>query len=293
MKDDYNRFIFFSAIVLILAIVGQIYYKTQREQTSMEKVEVYPPRNTHFIKSNWLSNTNNINTSAVINSVLGIKIAFVTDSETPTELKLKNFELLQEPYPITFGEALDIANYVSRLTGIRPAFLLAILKQELTLEKFDMCFMTNLKTGYGVRITDGKVRPRTMHPTRDVPPFIKIMKELNKDPLKTLVTCPMSFGWGGAMGPADFIPSTWAMYKMRIENITKKPADPWDIQDAFLAAGLFLSDSGAKSKTHAGEWKSAMIYFSGSANSPHHFYADGTLKIAEKIQKNIDLIQAN
>jgi hypothetical protein len=207
------------------------------------------------------------------------------------EIRIRNFELLQAPREITFGEALEIANYVSELTKIRSAFLLAILQEELELEKFDMCYLTDLKTGEGLRITDNLIKPKTMHPTRDIPSFLKITKGLEKDPLNTPITCPMSFGYGGAMGPADFIPSTWMLYKKQIENITGKPADPWNIYDAFLAAGLFLRDAGAKSKTYSGEWKAAMIYFSGSANSPHHFYADGAMKIAEKIQKNIDIIQ--
>ena len=89
------------------------------------------------------------------------------------------------------------------------------------------------------------------------------------------------------MGPADFIPSTWLLYKNQIERITGKPADPWDISDAFLAAGLYLSDSGATSKTRDGEWKAAMIYFSGSANSSYTWYADGALKIADKLETDI------
>lgn len=211
--------------------------------------------------------------------------------ETAEEIKNKNFELLQAPPSITFGGALDIANYVSELVKIRPAFLLAITQEELALEKSDLCYVTNFKTGEGIRSTDGKILKDTMHPKRDVPAFLKITEELGKDPLKTLVTCPMSFGTGGAMGPADFIPSTWLLYKKRIENITRKPADPWNIRDAFLAAGLFLADAGAKSKTYAAEWKAAMIYFSGSANSPHTFYAAGAMKIAEEIQKDIETIE--
>ncbi|MEI8174906.1 MAG: hypothetical protein WCG28_03080 [bacterium] len=219
------------------------------------------------------------------------KIISKPNIKTINAIKNKNFELLQSSSQINFGEALDMANYVSGITKIRPAFLLSILQEELSLEKFDMCYLTDLKTGDGVRVTDNLIKPKTMHPTRDVPPFIKIMKELGRDPLKTLITCPMSFGYGGAMGPADFIPSTWVLYKKQIEKITKKPADPWNTKDAFLAAGLFLRDAGAKSKTYSGEWKAAMIYFSGSAKSPHTFYADGAMKIAEKIQKDIDIIE--
>lgn len=220
------------------------------------------------------------------NRILSLKKQFEI-IQSAAEIRAKNFELVGMPDALTFGEALDMAKYVGKIAGIRPAFLLGILQEELTLEKYDLCYLTNLKTGEGIRVIDGEILQKTMHPTRDIPGFLAITKELGKDPLKTLVTCPMSFGWGGAMGPADFIPSTWLLYESKIEKITGKPADPWNINDAFLAAGLYLSDSGAKLKTYNGEWKAAMIYFSGSANSPYTWYATGALKIADELEKDI------
>jgi beta-N-acetylhexosaminidase len=209
-----------------------------------------------------------------------------------SEIKNQKFELLGVQESITFQQALDNANYVAQKTEIRPAFLMAIFQEELTLEKTDLCYLKDFKTGEGIRFDNGKKLLRVMN-SRDIPDFLKITKDLKKDPLKTLVTCPMSFGWGGAMGPADFIPSTWLKYKDKIEKITGKSADPWNIQDAFLASGLYLSESGVKSKDHNGEWNAAMIYFSGSIKSPYTFYADGALKIADEIQENIDKIEKN
>ncbi len=224
------------------------------------------------------------------NRILDLKKNFKI-IQSPEEISHRNFELVGILDALTFKEALDIAKYVEGITGIRPAFLLGILQEELALEKFDLCYITNLNTGEGVRAIDGKIMPKTMNPERDIPDFLKITQELEKDPLKTLITCPMSFGWGGAMGPADFIPSTWIRYKNQLESITGKPADPWDISDAFLASGLYLSDSGAASKTRDGEWNAAMIYFSESANSPYTWYADGVLKIADKLETDIKTIE--
>lgn len=209
------------------------------------------------------------------------------------EIKSKNFELLGEPNTLTFGEALDIAQWVEKLTHTRSAFLLSIFQEELTLEKFDMCYLTNFTTGEGMRIHDGATVAKVMKPGKDIQYFLLLTKELGRNPSQTPITCPMSFGWGGAMGPADFIPSTWMQYKQKIEKITGISADPWNIRDAFLAAGLYLSDSGAKTKTRNGEWNAAMIYFSGSADSPYTWYATDAMAIAQELQEDIDIIKKN
>jgi hypothetical protein len=153
-----------------------------------------------------------------------------------------------------------------------------------------MCYLTDFKKGSGVRITDGTKLDRVMKPDRDVAGFLSLTKELGLDPLKAPVTCPMSFGWGGAMGSLDFIPSTWLTYKSKLEKITGKPSSPWSTDDAFLMAGMYLSESGAKSKEEKGEHDAGMIYFSGSTTSLYTWYADGALKIASKIQKDIGII---
>jgi len=209
------------------------------------------------------------------------------------EIRARIFELAGVPKAPNFGEALDIAKYVERITGVRPAFLLAILQQESAIGKnVGQCYLTDPTTGEGIRVSTGKITPQTMKPTRDVQPFLIITKELGRDSYKTLVSCPMSFGWGGAMGPAQFIPSTWMLYKDRLRSILGRPADPWNIQDAFLASGLYLSDYGAKTKTQDGEWKAAMIYFSGSTkNSAFYWYADNVLKIAAGFEKDIEAIE--
>jgi len=49
---------------------------------------------------------------------------------------------------------------------------------------------------------------------------------LGLDPYSTQVSCPMSFGWGGAMGPAQFIPSTWILYKSKLSSILGKTPNP-------------------------------------------------------------------
>ncbi len=222
--------------------------------------------------------------------IISLKKQFNIIKENASELRAQKFGLIGND-SVTFGEALDDANYVESVTGIRPAFLMGVMHEELSLVgEYGLCYLTDTKTGAGVTI-DGKTLSRVMNPTRDVSPFLSIVKELGRDPNKTPVSCPMSFGWGGAMGPADFISSTWMKYKDKIESITGKKADPWNVKDAFLAAGLYLSESGATSEEQNGEWKSAMIYFSGSTTSSYTWYADGALALSSGIQEKIDQIR--
>jgi len=208
------------------------------------------------------------------------------------EIRARIFELIGVSKAPTFGEALEMAKYVSSITGIRPAFLLAVLTQESNIGKnVGQCYLKDPKTGSGVVIKTGQTISRVMSPRRDVSPFLTITKELGRDPYATPVSCPMSFGWGGAMGPAQFIPSTWMLYRDRLREVSGRAADPWNIRDAFLAAALYLTDYGAAKQTRTAEWRAAMIYFSGSTNSKYRFYGDSVLSIADRYQADIEAIE--
>lgn len=173
---------------------------------------------------------------------------------------------LRDSGEIQFGQALSYANAVSSKTGIRPAFLLAIFMQESGFGKNQgSCYLKDRNTGAGVSSRTGNIMERVMKPDRDVPPFFTITGKVGRDPLKTLVSCPQEVGWGGAMGAAQFIPSTWVLY----ENLITKAlgidaADPWNPRDAFMAAGFLLKDNGAKAGSYSAERDAACKYFSGS-----------------------------
>jgi len=191
---------------------------------------------------------------------------------------------------ITFGQAVQIAKYASGLTGVRPAFLLAILTQESNLGK-------NIGTCNRPGDPPNKSWKVIMKPDRDQKPFVAITGALGLDPDVTPVSCPMhdkngnQIGWGGAMGPAQFIPSTWVGYQAKVATITGQPANPFDIRDAFLAAAIKLAGQGATSQS--GEWAAAMRYFSGGTNPAFSFYGDSVLSIATKYQTDIDQLGNN
>jgi membrane-bound lytic murein transglycosylase B len=186
---------------------------------------------------------------------------------------------------ITFGQAVTIAQATSLQTGVRPALLLAILTQESNLGR-------NVGTCNRKGDPSSKSWKVIMKPTRDQVPFAQITKALGLDTDITPVSCPMhdssgaQIGWGGAMGPAQFIPSTWLGYQSQIAAITGRGANPWNIKDAFLAAALKLKADGATAA--GGEWAAAMRYFSGSTNPAYSFYGDNVIATATKYQADID-----
>jgi len=206
------------------------------------------------------------------------------------EIRARIYQLIGVKTQVTFGEALEIANWVSSRTGVRPAFLLAILTQESNLGQ-------NVGTCNRPGDPPSKSWQEIMKPSRDQQPFLQICRELGLDPNTTPVSCPMfsggkQVGWGGAMGPAQFIPSTWVAYKDQVSKITgNNPANPWDIRDAFVAAALYLSKWGATKQTRDAEWQAAMIYFSGSTNTRYRFYGDSVLAIADRYEKDISYLK--
>ncbi len=173
----------------------------------------------------------------------------------------------------TFGEALEVAKVAANLVGIRPAFLLAIISQESAIGRnVGQCYLVDPATGDGKKISTGTTVIRVMKPTRDVQPFIQITTALGRDPYSTPVSCWIPayvrgapYGWGGAMGPAQFIASTWNLFTDRLKTLLGQTADPWGIKDSFTAAGLYLGDLGATAQTSAKESAAASKYYGGSS----------------------------
>ena len=167
---------------------------------------------------------------------------------------------------------------MSGLTGVRPAFILGVIAEESNLGE---------NVGTGNWKTD-------MHPTRDQPIFEDITNRLGLDPDLMPVSKKPWYGWGGAMGPAQFIPSTWILYEDRIGRVSVQvPPSPWDPRTAFIASGLLLSDNGADRGGYYNERLAALRYFAGWRNaekSSYAFYGDEVMELAEKYQGLIDIL---
>lgn len=61
-----------------------------------------------------------------------------------------------------------------------------------------------------------------------------------------------------AVGPMQFIPSTWARWAS--DGDGDKLADPHDLDDAALAAGRYLCDEGRDTATPTGWWAAVLAY---------------------------------
>lgn len=227
--------------------------------------------------------------------------------KTAAQIRSELF-MLRDSASIPFGLALTYAKAAERATGTRAAVTLGVLKQETNLGE-------NLGTG-SWRVD--------MTPNRDQPVFVYITNALGLDPDKMPVSKKPGYGWGGAMGPGQFIPSTWVCYggfvnsntntcsppsgagtafwrgpwqyvaaKDRVRTLLNgsSPSNPWDAQVAIMATAMLMADNGAGTQTPKAERLAALRYFAGwtHANNPAYaFYGDGVMGFAASFQSDIN-----
>ncbi|MEK7487701.1 MAG: lytic murein transglycosylase [Patescibacteria group bacterium] len=186
------------------------------------------------------------------------------------------FSLESVGVSMSFEEAIKKAQFAGEKTGIRPAFLLAIFQVESRLGTY---------VGGGSWRKDMKSAER--------PLFLKITTALGLDPDSMPVSKKPWYGWGGAMGPAQFIPSTWLSYADQVAALTgHNPPSPWNIEDAFIASGLKLVSNGAGGHTYQGERTAAAKYIAGGnyKKSVGQAYANNVMDWAEHYQGQIDIL---
>ncbi len=214
--------------------------------------------------------------------------------QTAAEIRAELFRL-RGSTAISFGEALDFAVLASAKTGVRAAVILGTLQQETKLGDF---------LGNGTWQVDS-------HPERDRWIFPLLMNDLGINPDSMPVSKAPSYGYGGAMGPAQFIPSTWVLYagyscnkvantctydqnKDRIGSLTgNTPPNPYNPADAFMAAALLLKDNGADRGTFDAERLASLRYFAGWGNAgkpSYAFYGDEVMRFATGYQQQIDIL---
>jgi peptidoglycan hydrolase CwlO-like protein len=164
------------------------------------------------------------------------------------EIRAKLFKLAGGSAAIPFGTALTYAQSASAKTGVSPAFVLAILTQESSLgANVGKCYVTDTTTGAGANTAGTKNFSNVMKAPRDTVPFLEITNRLGFSWKSTVVSCPIAgvAGYGGAMGPAQFIPSTWKIFDDRLKSVLGRDSNPWNPEDAFMASSMYLGDLGA------------------------------------------------
>lgn len=210
---------------------------------------------------------------------------------------------LRDAAGISFAKALEYATFASEKTGVRPAMILAILSQESDLGKnIGSCYISDLTTGDGVGKNTNSKFEQVMKAPRDTTPFEEITKGLGLAWTTIPVSCPLGAnyfvgrGFGGAMGPAQFIPSTWQLFSDRLQQaLGVSLPNPWDPKHAVMATSLYLADLGADGGTYTAERNAACKYYSGRAcdnQKPYNTsYGNSVIAKAEKFQSDIDFLK--
>ncbi|MFH1769627.1 MAG: lytic murein transglycosylase [Parcubacteria group bacterium] len=171
---------------------------------------------------------------------------------------------------LSLDEAIAQAQLAAIRAGIRPEFLLGVLEVETRIGKYqgtgnwnDDMYQCYLRLGDIYYPHKKDYYHKRAENEKNA--FFTIINELGLDPNSVKVSAEPAYGCGGAMGPAQFIPTTWMGYRDRVAQLTgHNPPDPWNIEDAFTAAAIKLASAGATAKTYASEIGAAKAYVGGS-----------------------------
>lgn len=210
--------------------------------------------------------------------------------------KIKEQLTFLQEQGITVEDAVKYAQLAAIRAGIRPAFLLAILEIESRLGqnvgkgnwRDDMyeCYIRLGTKYYPNRKSYYLQRAETEKNAL----FAIIGKlGLNADAIK--VSREPNYGCGGALGPAQFLPSIWLTYEEEVARLTgHNPPNPWSIEDAFMASAIKLAKGEADQKTRTAENGAARAYIGGSSkcsSSICNYYSRTVLNKADEIEKNL------
>ena len=215
--------------------------------------------------------------------------------QTAAQIRARLFPL-RDAEGIPFGAAVEYAKAAGRATGVRPALILAVLSQESDLGKnVGQCLITDLASGDGKGKNTGTLFDGVMKSPRDTVPFERITAALGRHWTTTPISCPQPGGYGGAMGPTQFIPSTWELYEGRLAGaLGVAMPDPWNPSHAITATGLFLTDVGAAGGGYIAEHTAAARYNAGGNWATlGQAYGNAVMAKAAQFQKDIEFLEKN
>lgn len=190
---------------------------------------------------------------------------------------------------VTIEKAINYAKVAGNQTGIRPAFLLGLIWVESRLN--GSLGTGNWKTDlYDCYINLGKRSIAEAQKSAFMDITYKLMLDPDKVPVSRAL---LRVGCGGAMGVAQFMPSTWSSYEHRISKLSgNNPPSPWNVLDGFVGSAIKLADNGATSQDRAGERKAAAMYYAGKnwQKASGQGYADRVRTAAACYQDYVDAL---
>lgn len=154
---------------------------------------------------------------------------------------------------LTFGEALKVIQPYESTIGVSSALVLAVLTQETSVDGLIGKNLGKCYYNQPAQNDSGTV----MSPSQ-VPSFLSIMSELGMNANTTPVSCPIysDGSYGGAIGPAQFMPKTWwdvgaqIGYKSRVAAVINSVTpSPFENRDSFVGTALYLKDAQDRCQT--------------------------------------------
>ncbi len=213
-------------------------------------------------------------------------------------LRAQLYDLQSLGEKIEFDDAISAAEYASSVTGVRREFILAIFQVETRWGTFegagnweDDMYKCYLRLSEIAR-TQKRKEYYVKRAETEKNAFLSIVNRLGLDPNSAKVSKEPVYGCGGAMGFAQFMPSTWLAYEQRVSDITRHyPPNPWNLGDALVTMAVKVSDiPGVVGGDYKAEREAAGRYFGGGAwykNSYAINYANRVMIFADLYEKEL------
>lgn len=206
-------------------------------------------------------------------------------------LKAKLHDLQIMGSKIKFSDAFAAAKYIGARIGVRPAFLLGILKVESDMgvnvgtgnwnDDMYQCYLRLSK----IAKTASRKKYYVKRAEDERNAYFEIVNKLGIDPDSVKVSKEPNYGCGGAMGPAQFIPTTWLIHEEEVSEISGHyPSNPWDLTDAMAAMATKLSKvPGVTTGNYDAEYEAAGQYLGGGGwrGKNLFFYPDRVMLYAD------------
>jgi len=298
IAQDVNEFV--SEKNSLELLVGELEERDALEKELMDqkKVELAKIEKNRRYKNELLG---------ILKKEVGAQKTVISNKEKIKQEILRRKFTLASGDKVSFGEAYSIVRPYQKALAIDPAFILAVLFQESGNKgkiggNIGACYY-NQKNRCG---------SNTVMSSRQKPDFIKIMNGLGQDPAKQKVSCPIckDGAYGGAMGPAQFIPTTWMGIRSKAAAIIgKKPEEmsPFTNHDAFIASGVLLKTNyySKACGDYANKYKhiqstrtlrercAAAMYYAGPGGWYNHRmgYGESVVQRANKFRRDIQILK--